>query len=141
MVMLYFSSIFRSEAGIPNAREFSNRLIIISERLRKHPKRVEMVQVRQENKGVGVPFVILNQLLLSRFLFIGSGRLATLNDDTVLILRFARSGEKFRQMRDIAIKLLQLVRKRIRLGARCEVCCDQKSKTAQTIHLSCQTKG
>jgi hypothetical protein len=89
MVMLYFSSIFRSEAGIPNAREFSNRLIIISERLRKHPKRVEMVQVRQENKGVGVPFVILNQLLLSRFLFIGSGRLATLNDDTVLILRFA----------------------------------------------------
>lgn len=60
--------------------------------------------------------MILNQLLLSRFLFIGSGRLATLNDDTVLILRFARSGEKFRQMRDIAIKLLQLVRKRIRLG-------------------------
>jgi hypothetical protein len=100
-----------------------------------------MLQVRQENKGVGVPFVILNQLLLSRFLFIGSGRLATLNDDTVLILRFARSGKKFRQMRDIAIKLLQLVRKRICLGARCEVCCDQKSKTVQTIHLLCQTKG
>jgi hypothetical protein len=39
------------------------------------------------------------------------------NDDTVLVLRFARISEKLRlEMGDIAIKLLQLVRKRIRLG-------------------------
>jgi hypothetical protein len=33
------------------------------------------------------------------------------NDNTVLILRFARISEKFRlEMRDVAIKLLELVR-------------------------------
>jgi hypothetical protein len=67
---------------------------------------------------MGVPFVIVNQALPSRFLrIIGSGRWDTLYDDTVLILRFARISEKFRlQMGDIAIKLLELHRKRIRLG-------------------------
>ena len=51
-----------------------------------------MVQVRQENKeGVGdVLFVIIDQFLSSRFLrFVGPVRGATLNDNTVLILRFA----------------------------------------------------
>jgi hypothetical protein len=52
--MLYFSGIFHSEVGTPDAREISSRLSIISERLRK---RVKMVQ---ENKGVDVLFVILN---------------------------------------------------------------------------------
>lgn len=61
--------------------------------------------------------MILNQELPSGFLrIIGPDRWATLNDNTILILRLARISEKFRlQMRDIAIELLQLVRERIRL--------------------------
>jgi hypothetical protein len=49
--------------------------------------------------------VIVNQVLPSRFpRFIGTGR-ATLNDNTVLILSFARISEKFCvQMGNIAIK-------------------------------------
>jgi hypothetical protein len=72
-----------------------------------------------ESKGVPFarPFVILNQDqdLPSGFLrFIGPGRWATLNDNTILILRLARISEKFRlRMRDIAIELLQLVRNRL----------------------------
>jgi hypothetical protein len=67
---------------------------------------------------LGVPFVILNQTFPSRLLrIIGPGRWPTLNDNTVLLLRFSRVSEKFRlQMGDIAIKLLKLIRKRIRLG-------------------------
>ena len=76
-----------------------------------------MVQVRQETMG-GVPFVIVKQALPSRSShFIVSGRWDTLDDDTVLLLRFAQISEKFcLQMGDIVIKLRQLVRKCIRLG-------------------------
>jgi len=107
LFFLTLINIFHNKAGILDAGEISIRLSIISERLRKQ---VEMVQVRQETKG-GIPFVIVNQALSTRFLhFIVSGWLDTLNNDTVLILRFARISEKFHlQMGDITIKLFQLV--------------------------------
>ena len=62
--------------------------------------------------------MILNQTFPSRLLhIIGPGRWPTLNDNTVLLLRFSQVSEKFRlQMGDIAIKLLKLIRKCICLG-------------------------
>jgi hypothetical protein len=53
---------FRNEAGTPDAREMQ-----VEHHLGKTKKRVETLCVRGENKG-GVPFVILNQILPSRFL-------------------------------------------------------------------------
>jgi hypothetical protein len=114
MMMLYLSGILRSEAGTPEAKEISRRFNIISERLRK---RNEIKNARQE-KSRNLPFVFLDRVLPSGFLqFIGSSRCATLNDYATLVLGFARISEKSRlQMGDIAIKLLQLIRERIRLG-------------------------
>src|SRR5258707_5687106 len=111
MMILYFSGILRREAGTLGAREISSSWSIISERLKK---RVETIQIRQENKRC-VLLVLVNRFIPSRYLhLIGSSRWATLDDDTTLILRFSRISEKFcLQMGDIAIKLLKLVRKRI----------------------------
>src|SRR5712672_1963463 len=73
---------------MPDSREISSRLSIISESLKE---RVEMAQVGEENNNGGVPFVALNQALPSRFLrVIGSDQWATHSDNTVLVLRFAR---------------------------------------------------
>jgi hypothetical protein len=46
--MLYFSGIFRSEAGTSDAKEISRRLSIISERARKH---VESQTGKQRGRG------------------------------------------------------------------------------------------
>lgn len=62
--------------------------------------------------------MFLDRFLPSGFLrFIGSSRSATLDDYTTLVLGFARIRKKSRlQMGNIAIQLLELIRKRIRLG-------------------------
>lgn len=112
---MYLSGILRNDVGTPGASETSKIRCISSERLQVNVMSMYCVEIRQRNDAL---LMILGRFLPPCLLRVfGSDVRAPLDDKMALILQFARTSQDLRlEGGDIAIKFLQVGKKRARLG-------------------------